>query len=611
VYSREGLTPVGATTAGKVTGTYNWISPTDNFLVYQDGTTVVRMRVSDNTTLNLATGLGGRSVSIAELGPRLYFTEFNNDGSGASNPQVHDGVTAIDNCFRGPLVFTSFTVTDPATTAGACTVGVHNFGFLFTSRSGYTGLPSPSNTGNPGGTFVPATFTVTAGANHGTLTVSVTLNTPSDAGPNSNLQLLMTRTDNPNIYYIVPTPFVTYSPAMPLPASSNGYTFTAVVSISDEDLANQTPALPFFDAVTLAPYSPNTVVPNISYVVTYGNRMVYGNGTRVFVSDPFNPQFITFDLNVVSNPQQKNVKFAFVLGSELYLTGDKWTGRVRDNGQSPSTWPAPFTVSDALGAPFQGCVGGGKADQTKWIASEFGLYLFDGHYSDKPVTYFWTDQWKRINWPFAYVIDITDDVINQKAYIAVPLDSNTECSHIFVIDYARGKSWDTVDISLDNYSFTTFGSVQAVKESNSRTLLWIGPIAGGQFSHIDPTVHTDLTTGVIHATWESGYVRQAGEEHSNMVRLGAQGIWANGSGTLRVTWFGVDRVLSFLPSLSAAGSVPGQIPLSTAPGLYYQVQGNLNPVENFTTRFEVNALGDWFQLSGFDSYTRPSVYSRG
>jgi hypothetical protein len=257
VYSREGLTPVGATTAGKVTGTYNWISPTDNFLVYQDGTSVIRMRVADNTTFTLATGLGGRSVSISELGPRLYFTEFNNDGSGASIPQVHDGVTATDNCFRGPLVFTSFTVTDPATTAGACTVGVHFFGFLFTSRSGYTGLPGPSNTGLAGGTFVPATFTVTAGANHGTLTVSVTLNTPTDAGPNSNLELLMTRSDNPNIYYIVPPPFVTYSPALPLPASTNGYTFTVTVSISDEDLANQTPALPFFDAATTAPYSPN------------------------------------------------------------------------------------------------------------------------------------------------------------------------------------------------------------------------------------------------------------------------------------------------------------------------------------------------------------------
>lgn len=603
-YSREGTSAVAIggfnSSAGKVGGMFNWISPNDNFLVYLDGTSIKRLDLSAGTVVTLGSaGASPRYPTIADLGPRVYAAAASTAGVGQITPFVSDESANTDTCFRSPLTATTFTASDGGA-GGLCTLGTHRLAFLYTSRNGFTGQPSPIS----GGVLAYASVTLSAGLHH--ISLVIAFNNPGDAGGIASLSIIMTRADNLNNWFILPPSAVSGVTSV----AAGNYSQTLTIDISDEDLANETSALPYFDYLvtngvgTVAPPTPD-------FIVSYGKRMVYGSGPTLYISEINNPQAITADLNVVSNPSGRRVKYAFPLGQQLFVGGDKWTGSVRDNGDSPATWPPPSSISESQGPAFPNCVGGSTLTM-KWIATEFGVYAFDGSFSDRPVTYLWNDTWSRVNWNAAYTIQITEDVINMRVLVAVPLDANTEPSHCFVIDYSMGNTWDTVDISLDNYGAVNFSSIQAVKEvaTTNKTSIWLGPQVAGALLRLDATTHVDSGNLAIHAIWESSYVRRSGDIDTPKCRVGAVDIWAHGLGTLLHTWFSNDRVVSVLPQLLATGSIPGQIPLSTAPGIEYFLKGDLNPVENYTMRFEVNNPGDYFILSGFRSYSKRSLSNR-
>jgi hypothetical protein len=280
VYSREGTSSiVSGAAASKITGMYDWISPTDHLLLYMDGTTIKQYRFADGLTYNLLTGVGGRAPSFAELGVHTYFTAYDTSGNGTIQAHVYDGnYTNVDVCFRGPLSVTSLNCSDGG--VGYCTQGQHNIGFVFQSRSGFSGKPSPV----VAGAFTPSSVTLNAGLR--TINAVLTLNTPSDAGPNSSVYPIMTRADNPAEYYFVPPGFYSPSPTI-LPANFAGFSITITISISDEDLANNgTPATDNFNLLVAGtssgPFNP-------SWVTAYGRRMVYGAGVNVYASQINDP----------------------------------------------------------------------------------------------------------------------------------------------------------------------------------------------------------------------------------------------------------------------------------------------------------------------------------
>lgn len=602
VYSREGTSNVAigsfTASAGKVGGMYNWISPSDNFLIYLDGTMLKRLKLSDGSVASLGSaGASARYPSIAELGPRVYACSADTTGTGQMLPIVHDGASATDTCFRAPIATTTFTAVDGG--AGLCTLGTHRLAFLYTNRNGFTGQPNPVSGG------VLAYASVTLGSGLRAITLSVAFNALSDGGGTAEITPIMTRADNLSNWFILPPSAFSGTIAV----GTVNFSTTLTINISDEDLANQTSALPYFDYLVQSGVGTATP-PSPDFIVPYGKRMCYVSGVTVYASEVDNPQAITADLNVVPNPSKRRVKAAWPLGQELFIGGDKWTARTRDSGDSPSTWPPPSSVSEAIGPPFPNCVEWRTAGTYVWVATEFGLFVFAGSYPQQAITYLCDDQWKRINWNAGYAIQITDDVTNRKCYVAVPLDANTELSHVFVIDYTNGLTFDTCDISIDNYGFGNFSSIRTVKEAaTNRTAVWIGPQAAGAVVHVDSATHQDAGSSIIHAIWESGLSRSPGID-SSTIRVGAAHLWAHGSGTLLHTWYGLDRAKSIQPILLTAGAVAGQIPLTATPGLEYYVKGDLNPVENFTMRFEVNSLGDWFQLVGVRAYSRRSLSNR-
>jgi hypothetical protein len=343
----------------------------------------------------------------------------------------------------------------------------------------------------------------------------------------------------------------------------------------------------------------------VDTVAAYGLRMTYKVGNQLYVSEINDPQRITADLNVVQLLNQRKMAIQAPLNQSLMLYGDKWTGSVTDNGDEPATWPQPSTISDSIGAPFPNCVVSKTAGNYHWVVAESGVYRFDGTYPPRPITYYESDNWQRINWAAAYTIQAADDIVNLRLYVAVPLDGATTPNYLFCIDYTNGFTPETCDISLDQYfGGASFQSIAMVKElTSNRTALWIGPSSAGNIAHIDPTTHNDNngTAFPIHGIWESGYVRESNEIPSKTIRVGNADVWARGSGNLLLTAFGLDRSIQ-------AG--PDYLQLSTAPGIELASKFDLNPVENYTVRFETNALGSYFSLSGFRTYARPSLYTR-
>lgn len=603
VYSREGTSDVLAVAAA-VQGMYDWItpqpSPASHYVAYMSGSAIIGYQVPSATGYTLLGSLPGGTLlpSFADLGPRLYFTAYNNAGTGTIQAHVFDGSFTngppdVDSCFRPPLQFTSSSAADGG--VGGCTQGTHFIGFIFQSRSGFSGQPSPVNNSQ---IFVPLSVTLNAGLRQ--INVSITLNTPIDAGVNSAIYPIITRADNPNEYYFVPGLFAV------LPPSAVGWTQNFQINVSDEDLAaSAEPATNQFNILTQTLAGTGPFNPQV--VAAYGNRMCYIVGNQVYVSEINDPQMLAADLNIVQMPNQRRVATGAQLGQSFVLYGDKWTGTVTDNGDEPATWPQPETKSDAIGAAFPNLIVSKTAGTYHWVLSESGAYLYNGSYPSRPITYLESDNWKRINWAAAYTIQAADDIVNLRLYIAVPLDGATTPNYLFMIDYTNGMTFDTCDISLDTFfGGGTFSSIAMIKEQTSnRTALWFGPSAAGNIVHVDPTVVSDSGTAV-HAVWESGYVRDGSDPIvSKTVRVGGADIWAragvSGQGTLLVTGYGLDRALQVGPDYLTLSSAPGQELFS---------QFDLDPVENYTLRFETNGANDSFQLSGFRAYTRPSLYRR-
>ncbi len=606
---REGTTAIAAV-GSKVTGMWNWLSPSltsQNLVLYQEGSVIKRRRLSDSQVDTLLTGLTTtRAPSFADLATRAYFCGYDTSGTGTFQCHVHDGLFTsgtpdVDIAFRGPIVATGGVASDGG--VGQCTAGTHKLGFVFTNRDGFTGKPSPVDAFD---VFSPISVTLNAGLR--TINFSFVMPALTDAfATNSVVQPIMTRADNPDNWYFVPSGGGFYTPDPAQVPYNFSYTQNFTISISDEDLAQSAnSAAEQFNLLTASssgfgPFNPN-------WVATYGKRMVYGAGTKAYVSDIDDPQHITEDSHAISLPSKKQIGFGFQLGTSFYLTGERWTGRTTDNGDLPSTWAQPAQISDTLGAPFPNCVEPKTAGQYVWIATEAGVFVFTGAYPNHPITFLCADKWDRVNWAAAYAIKVADDVTSLRCYVAVPLDGATECTHTIVIDYTNGITFDSCDITMDNYTPATFSSIAVVQApSSKKAQLWQGPSAAGNITFLDSSTHNDQGSAVS-VVWESGYVRQAGELESSTIRVGNAILWIRGHGTLSHTWKGLDGTPTVTPVITGNGSVVTA--LSATPGIELQAKGDLCPVENFTLRFATNAVDSYFSLSGFIAYMRRSLYSR-
>lgn len=479
------------------------------------------------------------------------------------------------------------------------------------------GNPVSSNGAYTGSGVLTVPLQITL-AEDARIDISVTLPALSDGGPDANggvqstLFLIMTPADNPAAWYFIPdVPLVAQVGERPVPFNTP-ITLTFSANVSDEDIqANYDSALPNF--LFLAQAADGTGPFDPAFVSVYGHRMVYGAGTIAYASDLNNPQQITADLNQIIMPNQRRIAYAFQLpnSTDLYLTGDRWTARVTDNSDSPSTWAQPISISKTLGAPLPNCVCYATGSNNAWIVTEAGVYYFDGTYADRPITYLINDIWRGVNWDAADLIEITDDVADLKLYVSIPFGGGqTTPNQILVFDYQNGKEFDRVDISIDFFTAkATIGSIATVKDPllQGRSNVWVGPSGAGSVVRYDTSTHNDEGVA-INSFWISGLFLGNNEMTSQMLRLGSADIWVRGSGTLGIDWRGPDNVQIVSSDLLTDQGVVSA--LSATPGLIYQTKLDFPHIENFTFGPGTNAVNAWFSLSGIRAYWKDDLYNR-
>lgn len=486
--------------------------------------------------------------------------------------------------------------------------------FILTDAGGNPVSSNSAYTGS-GVMTVPLQITLTDAAR---IDISVTIPALTDGGADANggvqskVFLIMTPADNPAAWFFIPDVTAVAQVGVRDVPFNTPATLTYSANVSDEDIqANYDSANPNF--LFLSQAADGTGPFNPDFVSAYGHRMVYGDGTIAYASDLNNPQQISADLNQIIMPNQRRIAYAFQLpnSTDLYLTGDRWTARVTDNNDSPSTWAQPISISKTLGAPLPNCVCYATGSNNAWIVTEAGIYYFDGTYADRPLTYLINDIWRGVNWDAADLIEITDDVADLKLYVSVPFGGGqTTPNQILVFDYQNGKEFDRVDITIDFFTAKpAIGSIATIKDLllQGRSNVWIGPSGGGNVVRYDTSTRNDEGVA-INSFWISGLFLGTGEMGPQMIRLGSGNIWVRGSGALGLRWRGPDNVQSVASDLLTDQGVTST--LSPTPGLMYLTKLDFPHIENFTFGPGTNAIDAWFSLSGFRAYWRDDLFNR-
>ncbi len=487
-----------------MTAMFNWISSLGNLLLWYRSTdnSVQMIDIeSPAATTIIAGDLLGYGAIFSDAGARAYVAFFgavSGAQAGASGARVisyQTGGFVSDYCFQPPITYVPSSPTEPTT--GTITAGAHNMGYRIEYRSGFFTRPSPdSGIGTPNSsTFTPVVFTASGGAN-----AAWTLNTAWPVGAVA-VHLMMTPVSSPAQYIMIPG-----ASADIVGGTTQSVTIT--FDISDDLLfANGT------DATQSLFFMTNTVanVPQIypSAVISHGNRMTYittvtdnvGNESgAVYVSAQNAYQEITPDTSLIQLPGLKDLITAISLDGTYYMFGPQWCYRTIDNGSEPSTWGAPLLVDGRHGTLSKRGAVVSPSGTYAWVASQDGLYFFQGAFGSLPISYYDQPDWDRINWDVAECLDITDDPSVKKVYVLAALDSATSPSHLLTWDYTNGFDPTQVMYSLDSIQSYDLGSMVVVKNGLSgmpagvaqKKELWLGSSAAApilrrnSFNDIDP-----------------------------------------------------------------------------------------------------------------------------
>ena len=618
---------------GKVTGPlFNWFSPSEvNWVLYQDGTTVTAYNQATSTATPLLAGVSSRASSFADVDVWSFFCGYSTAGAGTQQVRIWDGVN-VDKAFGSAPVLTSCTAVDGG--AGQCTSGKHNIGFVYQNRDGFQTVPSTKVSGTQ--------VSVTLNAGMRKVNIAVTLPALLDGGTNptgasATLFLIATPAGDLNDWYFIPTAISPSASVIQQPVPYNTIaTLNFVLDLGDGDIyASADPANTQFLWMTQDGSGVGPITP--SFVVAYGTRMCYGCGSTLYVSQQNNPQQITADQHAIVMPNQRVIQAAFPLpgGTDLFLSGDRWTARITDNSDVPATWSEPVGISKALGVALPNLICQQSSGGHVFIVTERGVEFFDGQFAQKPLTYLCSDVWASVNWAANYAIQIVDDPMEFKLYVGVPTGVSTEPNALWVIDYQNGLTFDSCDISIDVFpaSFSALGVIKEIASGENN--LWIGPSAAGNMVHFDSSTTEDSRVA-INSWWQSGLARGA-ELPSKMIRVGAADLWIEGAGTLRTTWAALDGggvalswetltdsqwtsltdaqwvtlndgVSAVKPLLLSAQGVPSA--LGVSPGIEYMQSFDLAHIENFTVQVGTNAVGAWWELSKVAVYVKADLYNR-
>ena len=568
------------------------IDPVDssalNWLLYYTGSEVKIYDIDGATSFSMdpAASIGSPTVklSMAEAGTRAYFCGHDANGIGTGSGYVVDNNGDDDKLFEPPMLTTAVTITptEPATPAGVVTAGTHKLLFILTTRNGFTGQPSPVNTS---GVAVPASITST-GSKTINFAFSGTFPAAAELG---SIAVLMTTTDDTETFY-----FVGGSTAGVVAGAWSG---NITVDISDAALLNSPPAIDYFSKLTRDPVT-NAAPFNPSFLCVYKNRMVYGAGDRLYISDPFDYQSVTEDFHVQYLPGRQTITGAFPYrDGTLHLTSHEATFSLSDSGGVPVDWSGPQLVDGRIGTPAPHGTTQDSSRNYAWVATPESLRLFsDGTYLD-PVTD-WIPAWGRINWTQPGKIEIEEDIEEQTVMVLAPLDEATDPSHLLVFDYKAGKSSDRIRFSL-NDAPGRFCMARVINPDTGRNEFWFGPTVSGKVWAQDKTEVLDETAAITGQVYETARLLDAAEITGLNTFHGAR-LTTRGTAALSVVPYSEDHTKSINePKLILLS----QLTAGERPLRQWRMNANNQSIK-FTTE------SGWFELTEMEVFHSPWVGQR-
>lgn len=577
--------------ASAVTSMLNWLflngtTPSNYLAFYVPGTGVRTANLASPSASTLIAETTAATASLCPVGSRMYAGFMDSNGIGVATPKVCNFGGSAEPLFAPPIA-ASITLSEPV--AGVVTAGAKNYGYLLVTRNGYITRPSPATDSPQPATFSPASFTSSGGQ-----IVQFSVN-PGGPWPSYSEYLIpiMTTTANPNVYYFLPEWVGVYG-------TSGSFAVTLAINVTDDYLAtNGIDAAVYLTQLSQSVSGTAPIQPSV--IATYGQRLVYqcldSAGVPVtYFSDSSQPQSLNAGTSGVYLPGNLSTTTGFALRENFYILGPHWTYAVSDNNGAPATWAQPQLVDGAIGAAGPFAVSLNATQNFAWVADEAGLYLFQGgSYAARPVSYWQTADWQRINFAAPTKIFVVDHKSNQRVIVLAPLDGATTPTHMLTFDYSMGTSPEDIQYTLNSIASYSPGAIAMVQNNSTKHVEpWLGPASSSYTVYrendgTEANVYRDgsaaIDSAYEYAPLPRGYQGNVLMHHGVQLRI-------RGNGTLALTVYSLDQAQSVGPySITLAESPNNEI-----------LQRFYMRSEYASVRFNTTALDSWFNLARVDHY---------
>lgn len=286
-----------------------------------------------------------------------------------------------------------------STTNGGVDLGLHIYGVVYETSSGYLTAPGPE--------FL-------AVQTHALETKKITItNVPTGGAAVTKRHIVATRA------------LLNYN------GDQVGYQFFFVPGGEINDNVTTTIDLSYFD-VDLLEDASHLIdnfdeIPAGAVLTTYNGRLVIGNGDFgegiAYLSTPGEPEAIDEADGFLSPPNlNEHLTNAQEFRDVLYLFKKNRTYSYVDNGDVPATWAEPTTIDNGIGCGFHGVStvldSGGTNIEFLIISHSSGLYQFTGTYIKPELSWKIARYWKDIDGSDNNMQVITDS-INKRVYLCL------------------------------------------------------------------------------------------------------------------------------------------------------------------------------------------------
>lgn len=335
-------------------------------------------------------------------------------------------------------------------------------------------------------------------------------------------------------------------------------------------------------------------LPSCLKLFSYQNRLCAanfdGNNALIRVSKVNDPEaFDSVDGVIeVDKYSPGGVQNALEYRGQIIISKELSFYYTQDNGDVPSTWIVS-SLDKGVATTVNGIstildMEGTNADRF-FVCDRSGLLLFTGVFNKPPLTYKVDNVWQRINWNAFNKVQIADDPIGQKIYIALPLDGATLPNYILYGDYTEGFGGDVPDHMTIKWSLWQMDKVPTsifVDMVGNTPIFKYGSMGDGVYKlvpdrHNDNNLaYTSRARSALLTPIDLDYIC-----HFNGIQ-----VRVSGSGQLDLELKSID---------GSNVQNPPFITMAAAPAKSYDRLINFVQ-ENMSVQFSVDSINDYFEI---------------